>query len=520
MRLSLKAINDELKRQGCGAVLCKGEGYFYFQGDEATEWLNRSVWIATLHSLTLDQWMKQYRELKAKNDALVRGNIVSKDIATHSSGPVTSRPEKNRPRMPNPDIGQGTTSKLSGGRVPQKQQVKSGPEPHLQLHHVPIFVRDQERSLRFYLDQLGFRLVIDYHYGERGRFVLVAPPDGATLLALIAPKPDSAEYRLIGRSGQAVFVTEDVTSKFKTWRERGVRFHHPPQTGTWGGIFTSFEDVDRNSFILAGWDDLTREIEARRRATAEKLESERHAAQEIEIAKQVQARLFPQTSPSLRTLDYAGICIQARHVGGDYYDFLDLGRKRLGLVIGDIAGKGIAAALLMANLQANLRSQCAIALDQPRRFLRSVNRLFHENTDVSAYATLFFGEYNDSTRRLRYANCGHLPPLLLRPDGTVDKLGSTSTVVGIFKEWDCTVKECQLLPGDTLVLYTDGITESFNNVDEEFGEQRLIETLRTNRQHSPQALVAAIIDQVKQFSPHEQHDDITLIVGKCRKDTK
>jgi len=518
VRLSIKSINDELQRLGASAVLTKGEGYFYFQGGDATDWLDRSVQVATLHSLTLEQWIEQYRELKAKNDALVKGKIASKHLAKHFPEPVASNPEGNRPRAPNPDVGQGAPGKRSGGRVPQKQKVKRGPEAHLQLHHVPIFVRDQDRSLRFYLDQLGFRLVIDYQYGERGRFVLVAPPDGTALLALIAPKPDSAEYRLIGRSGQAVFVTENVTSKFQTWRERGVRFHHPPQTGTWGGIFTSFEDVDRNSFILAGWDDLTREIEARRRAAAEKLESERRAAQELEIAKQVQARLFPQTLPSLRTLEYAGACIQARLVGGDYYDFLDLGRKRLGLVIGDIAGKGIAAALLMANLQGNLRSQCAIALDQPQRFLRSVNRLFHENTDVSAYATLFFGEYDDSTRRLRYANCGHLPPLLLRHDGTVDKLGSTSTVVGIFREWDCIVTECQLLSGDTLVLYTDGITESFNNVGEEFGEERLIEALEAHRQLPPEAMIAAIVEQVRQFSPHEQHDDITLIVGKCRGD--
>ena len=518
VRLSIKTINDELRRLGSSAVLTKGEGYFYFQGGDAADWLDRSVPVATLHSLSLGQWIEQYQELKAKNDALVKGNIASKNFATHLSEPLAGNPGGDRPRAPNPDAGQGARGKRSGGSVPQKQKVKSGPEPHLRLHHVPIFVRDQDRSLRFYVNQLGFRLVMDYQYGERGRFVLVAPPDGAALLALIAPKSDSAEYRLIGRSGQAVFVTEDVTSEFQTWRERGVRFHHPPQRGTWGGIFTSFEDVDRNSFILAGWDDLTREIEARRRAAAEKLESERRAAQELEIAKQVQARLFPQTLPSLRTLEFAGACIQARQVGGDYYDFLDLGSRRLGLVIGDIAGKGIAAALLMANLQANLRSQCAIALDQPQRFLRSVNRLFHENTDVSAYATLFFGEYDDSTRRLRYANCGHLPPLLLRHDGTVDKLASTSTVVGIFKEWDCTVTECQLLSGDTLVLYTDGITESFNNADEEFGEQRLIEALKAHRKEPPKAMISAIVEQVRQFSPDEQHDDITLIVGKCRGD--
>src|SRR5207247_3552069 len=114
----------------------------------------------------------------------------------------------------------------------------------------------------------------------------------------------------------------------------------------------------------------THAVEAQRRALAEKLESERRAAQEIEIAKQVQARLFPQTLPPLKTLEYAGLCMQARKVGGDYYDFLDLGQGRLGFVIGDISGKGIAAALLMANLQANLRSQCAIALDQDRKSTR------------------------------------------------------------------------------------------------------------------------------------------------------
>jgi catechol 2,3-dioxygenase-like lactoylglutathione lyase family enzyme len=178
-------------------------------------------------------------------------------------------------------------------------------DPYLRLHHVPVFVRDQDRSLRFYLDQLGFSLVIDYHFGQQTRFVLVAPPDGAALLALIAPKPESEEYKLIGRPGHAVFVTEDITAKFGAWREAGVRFRHPPQSGAWGGTFTSFEDEDGNSFVLAEWDDLTREIEGRRRAIAEKLESEHRAAQELEIAKQVQARRFPQTAarrllPSLR----------------------------------------------------------------------------------------------------------------------------------------------------------------------------------------------------------------------------
>ena len=125
---------------------------------------------------------------------------------------------------------------------------------------------------------------------------------------------------------------------------------------------------------------MTQALEAQRRAAAEKLESERRTAHELEIAKRVQARLFPQTFPSMRTLDYAGVCIQAHQVGGDYYDFLNLGQERLGLVLGDISGKGIAGALLMSNLQANLRGQCAIAWHEPQRMLRSVNELFYDNT--------------------------------------------------------------------------------------------------------------------------------------------
>jgi serine phosphatase RsbU (regulator of sigma subunit) len=246
------------------------------------------------------------------------------------------------------------------------------------------------------------------------------------------------------------------------------------------------------------------------------VESERRAVRELEIAKEVQARLFPQTLPMLETLDYAGVCHQARQVGGDYYDFLDLGPERLGLVIGDISGKGIAAALLMANLQANLRSQCVIAVDQPQRLLQAVNQLFCENTPDGAFATLFFAEYDDRARRLRYANCGHLCGLLLRSDNSLERLDSTGTVLGIFKKWDCAIGERQLCSGDTLALYTDGITESFNGAGEEFGEEHLIEALQRNRELSSQDLLGAIVEAVRRFSPQEQNDDITLIVGKCR----
>jgi len=381
---------------------------------------------------------------------------------------------------------------------------------------VNIFVRDQDRSLRFFVDQLGFGLVIDQSYESGDRWVAVAPPDGNTLLALVAPTRKSEEYKLIGRCRHAVLVTEDVMAKFEEWGKRGVRFHHPPQTTLWGGIFTRFDDLDGNSFSLVGRDDFVREIEAQRRLAEEKLEAERRAAQELEIAKRVQARLFPQALPRLNTLDYAGCCIQAHEVGGDYYDFLDLGQDRLGLVVGDTSGKGIGAALLMANLQANLRSQSAIALDHPQRFLRSVNQLFYENTTESAYATLFFAEFNDRTRTLRYANCGHLFPLLLRRDNTLERLASTGTVLGLFPNWDCSIEERQLFPGDVLALYTDGITESFNDAEEEFGEPRLIEAMRRHREKAPSTFVSAIVEEVQNYSRGRQHDDITLIVAKCR----
>jgi serine phosphatase RsbU (regulator of sigma subunit) len=117
---------------------------------------------------------------------------------------------------------------------------------------------------------------------------------------------------------------------------------------------------------------------------------------------------------------------------------------------------------------------------------------------------------------LRYANCGHYAALLLRSNDTLEQLDSTCTVLGLFAEWECSIQESQLFPGDILVLYTDGITESFNAAEEEFGEERLIESLRRNRGLGAQALLTAITDEVRRFSPHEQHDDLTLIVAKCR----
>jgi len=389
-------------------------------------------------------------------------------------------------------------------------------EPYLSIQDIVVFVRDLEVSKRFYVDLLGFELITEQRLPTGVPWIEVAPPDGSANLALVQPMPDRPEYKLIGGYRWVLFMTEDVHSTYKEWSERGVRFLFAPETPGWGGTYARFEDPDGNAFGLEGFDEVKRSLELRRQAQAEKLEAERRATQELEIAKQVQARLFPQIRPQLKTLDYAGTCLQARQIGGDYFDFLNLGPQRLGLIIGDVSGKGIAAALLMANLQASLRSQSLLAIDQPQALLRSVNRLFYDNTSESAFASLLFADYDDETRRLRYANCGHLSGLLLRREGDVELLGSTSTLLGLFKEWDCSMREQELFPGDVLALYTDGVTEASNDRGEEFGERLLIEALRQHREMSCEALLAAIVDRVRRFGSQEQHDDITVIVAKFR----
>lgn len=265
---------------------------------------------------------------------------------------------------------------------------------------------------------------------------------------------------------------------------------------------------------------------------ADRLELDRRAAHDMEIAREVQSRLFPQALPPLQTLDYAGRCIQARQVGGDYYDFLDLGSSQrlergatrtieaaawhLAFVLADISGKGIAGALLMANLQANLRSRYALALDDLPRLLKSVNQLFYENTPDDRYATLFFAVYDDHSRELEYANCGHNAPILFRADGSLECLTSTSTVIGLFPEWKCVTRHMTLAPGDLLVIYTDGVTEASDTSGNEFGEARLVETVRAHLQDSPEKLLLHIQEAVQEFSVGEQFDDLTLVIARCR----
>jgi sigma-B regulation protein RsbU (phosphoserine phosphatase) len=245
-------------------------------------------------------------------------------------------------------------------------------------------------------------------------------------------------------------------------------------------------------------------------------EQESRAAQEREIARQVQARLFPQTAPVLESLEYGGTCAQASLVGGDYFDFLDLGSGQVGLVVADLSGKGLSAALPMASLHAVLRAERYLALGDLPRMLRMVNNLLYESTDANVFASLFLGVYEESDRCLRYANCGHNPPLLFPTSGTVEQLTETCPVLGILQNWECSTAEVKLAPGDILVAYTDGVVEAGNEAMEEFGVARLAQTVQANRHLSVSSLLTLIGTAVRDFSPGRQGDDQTLVVARGR----
>jgi len=276
----------------------------------------------------------------------------------------------------------------------------------------------------------------------------------------------------------------------------------------WGSVDLAVEAMRRGAcdFIQKPWDN-DRVISVVRKQA----ESERRRKSELEIAANVQQKLFPHQVHRLDTVDYAGQCLAAREVGGDYYDFLETGERSLAFVLGDVSGKGVPAALLMANLQAVFRSQTAAALLQPANLLRTVNTHFFESTAAERFATLFFGIYDDRSRKLRYVNCGHVAPLLVRPWGEVVRLEPTATMLGAFRQWRCGEAEVAIHSGDIVVIYSDGVTEAGIDGEEEFGEERLVEEIR-QRQFEPAAtVVQSVIDAVNYFSQGSRSDDVTVV---------
>jgi phosphoserine phosphatase RsbU/P len=285
---------------------------------------------------------------------------------------------------------------------------------------------------------------------------------------------------------------------------------------------------DTPIIVMTAWGDVELAVEAMRRGAADfvqkpwdnkrllfsitnRLEQERRTHSELDIARRVQQKLLPQGSKHLRTVMFAGRCVPASEIGGDYFDFFDLGPEHAGFVLADVSGKGMAAAMLMANLQALFRSQASLASVCPEQILESVNGLFYASTNPEHYTTLFFGHYDDQTRRLAYINCGHPPPLLVRADGAVERLNATATVLGLFPKWKGSAGEIAIAPGDTLLAYSDGITEAGIGAGDDFGEERLLSVAVATRHLPLEAIIDNAMRAAQTFEQGEQSDDCTLL---------
>ena len=247
---------------------------------------------------------------------------------------------------------------------------------------------------------------------------------------------------------------------------------------------------------------------------AERLEAQRAAEREIEVAQDVQRQLLPAGAPELPGFVCAGHCTQAKSVGGDYYDFIPTGPDGLTLVLADVAGKGIAAALLMANLHAILRGHHDLTRDDPIGLLERVNRQFYASTPGNRYATMFLANFDRPSRRLLYVNCGHVPPRVTRADGGVDKLDTTGLTMGMFDTWIGESATTTLHPGETLVVCSDGVPEAMNDADELFGDDRFDDLLRTHAHLPAPELITAIESDVQAFAGDRRSDDLTLLVAR------
>jgi sigma-B regulation protein RsbU (phosphoserine phosphatase) len=237
---------------------------------------------------------------------------------------------------------------------------------------------------------------------------------------------------------------------------------------------------------------------------------------ELEIAREVQQRLFPQKLPAVHGLDYCGACRPALGVGGDYYDFLELPDGYFGIALGDVSGKGIAAALMMATLQASLRGEAMRGSSDLGQMIGGVNRLVFEASTANRYATFFYAEYEPGGRTLTYVNAGHNPPMLFRrnTDGLqVLRLEVGGTVIGLLERFPFEQASITLELGDLLVLYTDGVSEAMNPQDEEWGEARMMEALgRCHGLSAQQTLESTMAGADAFASGAPQHDDMTLVV--------
>ena len=236
--------------------------------------------------------------------------------------------------------------------------------------------------------------------------------------------------------------------------------------------------------------------------------------EEMRLAYDIQMNLLPKEPPHVAGYDIAGMSIPAKAIGGDYFDFLLLGEDRLGFCLGDVSGKGMPAALLMANLQATLRGQINIC-SSPGECLARSNTLLFRSTDVDKFATLFCGVLDYRNHRLTCSNAGHNYPFLFTEAGEPMRLSVGGIILGCLEEFSYKEASYPLGPGDILLIFSDGISESTNADDEEFGEERIARILAANREAPAASIIDAIVREVREFSGDTtQRDDMTLLVIK------
>lgn len=248
---------------------------------------------------------------------------------------------------------------------------------------------------------------------------------------------------------------------------------------------------------------------------ARELEKERDRLEsELALARRIQSRLLPAMAPDVAGWEIAGASESARQVGGDYYDHIDLGGGRMVLVIADVSGKGVPAALLMSAFRAALVSQ-DLSEPEPSRLAGRLNGFLHQSVEPGRFVTAFVAFLDTASGRLVYVNAGHNPPYIVRADGRDEELSEGGTILGILAESPFTSGETTLAPGDTLALYTDGVTEGANAAGEMWGEARLLEALREGRTTPVPDLVRQLVDTVRAFEGDQgPADDITLLLAR------